>query len=199
MKKLSLLIFFLACSIRLVAQEDLLKELEQNQPQQAEYVLQIFKGTRLINGHSVESKANGDFEFIFAHRFGAINTGIHELFGMDEAYVRLGLDYGFTDNLSVSIGRNSVDKTLDGYVKYRLFRQQKGARNFPVTITGLGGMAYRATPRKNDAPVGFTRIDRLAYIAQALIARKLNSRLSLQVMPTFVHKNAVDRIREDND
>lgn len=197
MKTLPLTAFFLIYSTRIVAQEDLLKELEQNQPQRAQYVLQTFKGTRLVNGHSVETKANGDFEFIFAHRFGAINTGIYELFGMDVAYVRLGLDYGITDNLSASIGRNSVDKTLDGYVKYKLLRQHD--RNSPITITGLGGMAYRASPRKNEAPAGFTRVDRLAYVAQALIARKFNSRISLQVMPTFVHKNAVDQSREDND
>ncbi|MEX1241842.1 MAG: DUF5777 family beta-barrel protein [Cyclobacteriaceae bacterium] len=200
MKTLPLLtVLFLAYSTRVVAQEDLLKEVEQSQPQQTEYALQTFKGTRLINGHSMETKAIGDFEFIFAHRFGPLNTGIHELFGMDEAYVRLGLDYGITDNLSASIGRNSVDKTLDGYVKYKLFRQQKGARNFPVTITGLAGLAYRASPRKNEVPAGFTRVDRLAYVGQALIARKFSSRLSMQIMPTFVHKNAVDQLREDNN
>ena len=199
MKTLPLTVLFLVYSTRVVAQEDLLKEVEQSLPQQTEYALQTFKGTRLINGHSMETKAIGDFEFIFAHRFGPLNTGIHELFGMDEAYVRLGLDYGITNNMSASIGRNSVDKTLDGYVKYKLFRQQKGARNFPVTITGLAGLAYRASPRKNEVPAGFTRVDRLAYVGQALIARKFSSRLSLQIMPTIVHKNAVDQLREDNN
>ena len=186
-------------SILLVAQEDLLREVEESQPEQTQYALQTFKGTRLINGHSLETKARGDFEFIFAHRFGPINSGIFEFFGWDEAYVRLGLDYGLTDNLSASIGRNSVDKTLDGYIKYKVFRQQKGASNFPLTVTALGGVAYKASPRKNEVPEGFERIDRLAYVAQALIGRKFNSNLSFQLMPTFVHKNSVDQSLESNN
>ena len=186
-------------SINAVAQDDLLKELEQSQPVQTDYAIQTFKGTRLVNGHSVETKAGGDLEFIFAHRFGPVNKGIFELFGMDDAYVRLGLDYGISDRLSASFGRNSVDKTLDGYLKYKIARQQKGATFFPVTITGLAGTAYITTPRKADAPPGFENIDRLAYVGQLLIARKFNSRLSVQVMPTVIHKNAVDQFRERNN
>lgn len=181
------------------AQEDLLKELEENQPEETDYSFQTFKGTRLVNGHSVETKSGSELEFIFAHRFGPINGGLYELFGLDEAFVRLGLDYGITDRLSASIGRNSVDKTLDGYLKYRIARQQRGASNFPFTITGLAGTAYKASPKIDQLPDGFTSVDRLAYVAQALIARKFSSRLSLQIAPTYVHKNAVDQRFEYND
>jgi hypothetical protein len=121
------------------------------------------------------------------------------MFGLDDAYVRLGLDYGITDRLSASIGRNSVDKTVDGYLKFKLLRQQKGAHAVPVTITALAGTAYKSSPRKEDLPAGFTGVDRLAYVGQLLIARKFTPRLSLQLMPTIVHKNAVDRVRENND
>src|SRR5690606_32190593 len=126
MKKfLSILISVLVCSHYCVAQEDdLLKALEEKAPERADYTMMTFKGTRLVNGHSVETKGKGDLEFIFAHRFGPVNSGVTELFGLDDAYVRLGLDYGVTDHFSVSFGRNSVDKTLDGYVKYRVARQQ---------------------------------------------------------------------------
>jgi hypothetical protein len=181
------------------AQEDLMKELEQTQPKEVEYAFQTFKGTRLINGHSIETKSAGNLEFIFAHRFGEINGGLYELFGLDDAYVRIGLDYGITDNLSVSIGRNSVDKTVDGYAKYKLARQSSGTRNFPVTITALGGTAYKASPKKDQVPEGFKEIDRLSYVGQLLIARKFTPALSLQIMPTFIHKNAVDQSFEDND
>lgn len=198
-KTLPIFLIAFVYSICAVGQDDLLKELEQSEPAQTVYAIQTFKGTRLVNGHSVETKAKGDLEFIFAHRFGAINGGIYELFGMDDAYVRLGLDYGVTDRLSASIGRNSVDKTIDGYLKYKITRQQKGATNFPVTITGLAGAAYKSSPRKEDLPPNYENVDRLAYVAQLLIARKINSHLSLQLMPTLIHKNAVDRIREDNN
>lgn len=194
-----LLCFLLPRCESLYGQEDLLKELEGSQPQEEVYVLQTFKGTRLINGHSVETKAGGELEFIFAHRFGAVNGGIYDFFGLDDAYVRLGLDYGVTDNLSASVGRNSVDKTLDGYLKYKLLRQSAGPSSFPLTVTALGGIAYKASPKKDQVPDGFKSVDRLAYVGQILIARKLSPRLSLQLMPTFLHKNAVDQRLEDND
>lgn len=199
MKKNFLLLCCFFISTHLIAQEDLLKELEESQPPETHSSLQTFKGTRLINGHTVETKSGGDLEFIFAHRFGPINNGIFEFFGLDEAYVRLGLDYGITENLSASVGRNSVDKTVDGYLKYRIARQSTGARSFPVTITALGGTAYKVTPHKDEAPDGFANIDRLAYVAQILVARKVSSRLSAQLMPTMIHKNAVDQRMEKND
>jgi hypothetical protein len=200
MKKSTLLwLITLPYSICAVAQDDLLKELQESAPVETEYAIQTFKGTRLINGHTVETKSGGDLEFIFAHRFGSMNGGLFEMFGLDDAYVRLGLDYGITDRLSASIGRNSVDKTVDGYLKFKLLRQQKGAHAVPVTITALAGTAYKSSPRKEDLPAGFTGVDRLAYVGQLLIARKFTPRLSLQLMPTIVHKNAVDRVRENND
>jgi hypothetical protein len=185
--------------VDLFAQEDLLKELEESQPEQTDYAIQTFKGTRLVNGHSIETKTAKELEFIFAHRFGPVNRGIYDFFGLDEAYVRLGLDYGITDNLSASVGRNSVDKTVDGYLKYKLFRQRSGATVFPVTLTVLGGVAYKVSPPKDEVPDGFKNIDRLGYVGQLLIARKISPRLSLQIMPTMIHKNAVDQRLENND
>ncbi|WP_333819628.1 DUF5777 family beta-barrel protein [Ohtaekwangia sp.] len=196
MQKLFLL-FFLLPFISM-AQDDLLKELEKDSPQ-TDYTIATFKGTRLVNGHSIETKNAGTLEFIFAHRFGKINDGLYEMYGLDQAYVRLGLDYGITDNLSVSIGRNSADKIMDGYVKYKLLRQRTGSNPFPFTMTLLGGTAYSISPKKGSEPEGFKTVDRLAYTAQALIARKITSNLSLQLMPTFIHKNAVDQTKEKNN
>lgn len=197
--RIALCLCSIFCFASAIAQEDLLKELEEGQAEDTDYVIQTFKGTRLVNGHSVETKARGDLEFIFAHRFGAVNQGLYELFGFDDAYVRVGLDYGVTDHFSASIGRNSVDKSIDGYIKYKIARQSSGVSTFPVAITGLTGVVYRASPRKADLPEGYTSVDRLAYLGQLLIARKFSPRLSVQVMPTVIHKNAVDKTKENND
>jgi hypothetical protein len=199
MKRYILVLIMLASSSVVIAQDDLMKELESSQPGEVDYAFQTFKGTRIVNGHTVETKPKGTLEFIFAHRFGAINGGSYELFGLDNAYVRYGLDYGITDNLSVSYGRNSVDKTMDGYAKYKLIRQSSGTKSVPFTITALGGIAYKSSPKKENVPAGFKNIDRLAYVAQLLIARKFTPNFSLQVMPTFIHKNAVDQSLEKND
>src|SRR6187549_2150633 len=109
MKKLLLYILSFAPFTAAFCQDELMKELEQTQKNDTEYAFQTFKGTRLVNGHTVETKGQGSLEFIFSHRFGAVNGGFYEMFGLDKAHVRLGLDYGITDNLSVSIGRNSYD------------------------------------------------------------------------------------------
>ncbi|MFZ5999264.1 MAG: DUF5777 family beta-barrel protein, partial [Bacteroidota bacterium] len=184
-----LFIFSVALPSALMAQDDLLKELEQSQKAEVEYVEQTFKGTRLVNGQSVETKGKGELEFIFAHRFGPVNGGLYELFGLDQAYVRLGLEYGVTDKLGVGFGRNSVDKTMDGFVRYKILRQSKGARNIPVTVTAFANTAIRTSPKKEDSPTPINFEDRVSYTTQLLIARKFTPALSLQLMPTMVHKN----------
>ncbi|MEO5975694.1 MAG: DUF5777 family beta-barrel protein [Chryseolinea sp.] len=197
MKKL-LLIAFLATPFILKAQNDLLGELEKDSKPETEYTFATFKGTRIGNGHTIETKNKGSLEFIFGHRFGSVNGGAYEMFGLDQAYVRLGLDYGITDRLSVSIGRNSTDKTMDGYLKYRLLRQSKGKKTFPVSVTVLAGSAYKFSPKNNaDVSEDFRNVDRLSYTGQLLIARKFSPNFSLQLMPTIVHKNVVETY-EDN-
>jgi hypothetical protein len=181
------------------AQEDLLGELEKSQPKETDYTQATFKGTRLVNGHTIETKNAGSLEFIFQHRFGSIDGGLYEMFGLDEAFVRLGLDYGISDRLSVSIGRNSADKIMDGYIKFKALRQSEGEKKFPFSVTALGGLAYNIAPKKSEIPDGFKAVDRLAYVGQFLIARKFTTALSLQVMPTLIHKNAVNQGQEKND
>ena len=197
MKKIFLLLLFAPCVA--FAQDDLLAELEKETSNETDYTFATFKGTRLGNGHSIETKNAGSLEFIFAHRFGAINGGAYEMFGLDEALVRLGLDYGFTDWLSFSIGRNSFDKTMDSYLKIKALRQSTGAKSFPVSATVLLGGAYKFTPKKNtDISPEFENVDRLSYTTQLLIARKFSTNFSFQLMPTYVHKNAVTKSIEEN-
>jgi len=136
------------------AQDDLMKELEKGQQPETNYTLQTFRGTRIINGQSVETKGKGELEFIFSHRFGRINTGAYNMWGLDGndgINVRLGLEYGVTDRLSVAIGRSSSFKDYDAYFRYKLLSQSTGAKSFPVTITVIGTMVYRAFPNAADA------------------------------------------------
>ncbi len=190
MKKLIVILTLLPGFV--FAQEDLLGELDK-QTKETDYAFATFKGTRLGDGHTVETKSKNTLEFIFQHRFGALSGGAYEMFGLDQAYVRLALDYGITDRLSVSIGRNSFDKTMDGYLKYKLLRQSKGAKNFPVTVTAFANAAYKFSPKKNtDVSNDFKNVDRISYTGQLLIARKFTPNFSLQLMPTFVHKNSIN-------
>jgi len=183
------------------AQDELLKELEQNQKPETNYANQTFRGTRIVNGQSVETKGKGELEFIFAHRFNKLNSGSYHAWGFDDyALVRLGLEYGITDRLGVGFGRNSVDKTMDFYGRWKLLRQSRGARVMPVTVTAFGNAAAKMSPRKQDDPTGtLTFENRLSYTAQLLIARKFSRSVSVQLMPTMVHRNRVDKTIENND
>ena len=198
MKKNSFIFFFILLPL-IGSAQDLLSELEKEAKPTTEYTSSTFKGTRLINGQTVETKGKGALEFIFAHRFGAVNGGVYELFGLDQAYVRLGLEYGLTDRLGVGIGRNSVDKTIDSYLRYKVLRQSSGVFNMPVTVSAFGIAAVKTSPKTEDATYDIQLKDRMSYTAQLLIARKFNSILSLQLMPSFVHKNTVDKSIENND
>lgn len=195
----SIALYLVFAAIAARAQDNLMDLLDKETAPTTDYISQTFKGTRLVNGQTVETKGKGELEFIFAHRFGPINSGAYELFGLDQAYVRLGLEYGITDKLGVGFGRNSVDKTMDGYLRYKILRQSKGAVNMPVTVTGFANAAIRMSPKKEDATYSITTEDRMSYTSQLLIARKFTQNFSLQLMPTFVHKNTVDSKIEKND
>jgi Membrane bound beta barrel domain (DUF5777) len=180
------------------AQDDLLKELQESEPVKAVYAEATFKGTRAVNGHSVETKGKGELEFLISHRFGRLNSGAYEFWGLDQAFIRLGFEYGINDRLGVGVGRNSFNKIYDGYIKYKLLRQQTGVKNLPVTITAFGSGAVQSVPRSTDDPT-LVFSDRLAYTAQLHIARKFSSKLSLQLSPTIIHTNRVDQQIMKND
>ena len=197
-KKMSqsiLSLIFILISILASAQDDLLNELTKEPV--ANETIATFKGSRIINLQSVETRPKGTLEFIFSHRFGRINQGAYTLWGLDDAYVRLGLEYGITDKFGVGLGRNSIDKSFDAFMRYKVLAQQPG--KMPVTVTALGTLNYRSSPKKDESIVPITAKDRISYVGQLLIARKFTHGLSLQVNPIFVHRNTVDQQVENND
>lgn len=199
MKTNYLLLFLILLSSTLNAQDDLLDLLEQQEEPSTQYTYATFKGTRLINGHSIETVNQKELQFLISHRFGRINSGAHEFWGLDGAFIRLGLEYGLTDQLDIGVGRSSFDKTYDFFLKYKILRQSKGVRNMPVTVTGLFSTTVKTTPREDDDPtIDFQ--DRLGYAYEILIARKFSEKVSLQIMPATVHRNRIDESRfEKND
>ncbi|HUQ65792.1 MAG TPA: DUF5777 family beta-barrel protein [Flavitalea sp.] len=154
-----------------------------------------FKATHLINSQTVESPAKNDLNFIIMHRFGKLNDGAYNFFGLDNASIRLGLDYGITDKLGIGIGRSSFEKTFDGYIKFKLFEQTEGARNFPVTISLMGAINHMTLKQDTFVSAG----NKNAYITQLMIARKFSSRLSIQVLPAYIHFNRYPAFKDAKD
>ena len=160
------------------------------------YVTGTFKATHIVNTQTIESPAQNNLNFVIQHRFGAVNSGSYNFFGLDNATLRLGLDYGITDRLAVGIGRSSYLKTYDGYLKYKLLRQTEGG-GMPVSVSLLGAV----TDYTQDFPeeTYLNTKYRTAYAGELLIARKISSYLSLQVTPTWLHYNLVPTAGDKND
>ena len=157
----------------------------------AQPVAYTFKSTRVINTHSIENVAAGVLDFRIMHRFGAINGGWYELWGLDQASMRMSLDYGITPRLMVGGGRSNVGKSYDAFVKYKIIRQSEGGRGAKpfslsyVAGTILSAQRWAVPERKNYFS------SRLSYYHQLLLAKKISADLSLQITPTLLHRNLV--------
>ena len=154
-----------------------------------------FKATQIINTPTVESPGKKGLQFLIMHRFGRINEGGYALFGLDNATIRFGLDYGINDRFSIGVGRSSVDKTYDASFKWKLLRQTQN--KMPVSVS-LYELFTHTTLRYTDKPY-FTGKYRSAYESALLIARKFSSKLSLQLTPVWIHYNLVPTPQDEND
>ncbi len=176
---------------------DLLSLLGEEEPV-TNYTTATFKTTRVINMHSIENAAGGVLDFRISHRFGSVNTGLYDWFGLDVASMRMGFEYGINDRLMVGIGRSNVNKEADAFIKYKILRQSNGKKNMPITMSWFSSAVVRMakwedTNRKNYFS------SRMYYCHQLLIARKFNESLSIQIAPTMVHRNLVKDSTIKND
>lgn len=161
------------------------------------YAYALFKSTRIINGQSVEIAPKGEMILTISHHFGRINSGISNFFGLDQSTVRLGLEYGITDQIGIGIGRSSFNKMVDGGLKVRLIRQQAGAKRFPVTMVWYSSVNVKTLPWSQPERE-YLFAHRIAYAHQLLIARKFSPDLTLQLTPSLIHFNLVPLERDYN-
>jgi hypothetical protein len=177
-----------------------IKAKNQNKTQ---YTEATFKTTRLIDGHTVETTQGGVLDLKISHRFGQLNDGFYNMFGLDVASIRIGMDYGLTNRLTIGGGRSSYQKQYDGFLKYRLLRQSEGKKNMPVSVTLLAALMFEtdtiAMKNEKNIQVVPTTAEKFSYAYQILIARKFSPNFSLQLMPSLVHENLVDSSFNSND
>jgi hypothetical protein len=202
-KKNTLLFPLLLVSTIVHAQDDLLSILEKDAKAVKEPVIASFKGTRLINLHTIETLGKGSLDFRISHRFGDFSSNAYNFWGLDgPANIRLGLDYSLTDRFAFGIGRSSYGKMIDGFLKYRILRQTTD-NAMPLSITGVAGMNITAERDATEAVTGINRYryfpSRISYIFQLLMARKFNKNLTLQLSPVLIHYNLVTLTNDKND
>lgn len=182
----------------LYAQNDLLEMLDSAVKPVRVPVDATFKSTRVINCHSIERMQAGDLEFHVSHRFGLINSGFKKFFGLDESSSYISLEYGITDWLEAGLGRATVDAYFNGFIKLSPVRQSKGKLAMPVSASIYLG-AMTTTMDYPDPQWVVDAVHRRSYVAQVLVARKFSPWLSLQLSPTFVHRNMVATPQDPND
>lgn len=180
------------------AQNDLMDMLNDNSKPEINYTTATFKSTRLMNGHSNERMPAGQLDFRISHRFGTINSGLYEYFGLDQSNVHFGFDYGIFDWLMIGIGRGTYEKTYDGFLKFTIFRQSSGARVMPVSVSWLSSVSATSLRWTDTTRTNYFS-SRLSYVNQLIIARKISPAISVMLAPAFVHRNLVATELDPND
>lgn len=191
--------------------DDLMNMLEEegNAAPKKEYVTATFKSTRVINGHSIENTPKGVLDFRVSHRFGSVNSGLKDFFGLDAANTMIGFDYGVTDWLMIGFNRSTYQKEIGGFAKVKLLRQTEN-NSMPVSLSYMGGVSAQTMPAPAysavvDSATGDTVVpkyyfsNRLYFVNQLILAKKFSNAFSLQLMPTHIHYNLVPTADEPND
>ena len=193
-----IILFFVLCiSFNSFAQNNggLLDELEAESVNNSE-VTSAFKTLKIVNLESTKLAAKGDLFFIISHRFGSMKGGAKEFLGLDQATIRLSLFYGLTDWLTIGGSRSSFQKVYDVTAKYKLIQQK--TRGFPVTIVGFNAASVNTALSRVNIPL-LKYENRLSYLSELLISKKIGRSLSLEVAPIYLHENYVANDLQDNN
>jgi len=197
--KVFIISMFLLLMLNLtVNAQDELMDLLGNEEPSTEILTATFKTNRIVLGQSIENPAEGVLMFLIQHHFGRVNSGSYEFFGLDQATIRLGLEYGITPKLAVGMGRSSYNKTFDGFVKYKILRQSKGPGSIPLSLSYFGSTALNSLKWADPERENYAS-SRYQFTHQLLIARQFSPAVSLQLTPTFIHKNLVATSEDKND
>jgi len=165
-------------------------------------VFETFKDTRVINTHSVEVLKHRNLDFRIGHRFGDLlgdNGGWPTFYGLEIAQdVLFGFEYGVSDQLTIGLSRTKgsgpLKQLINGTLKYRILHQSTGEKPMPVSLTVLGIGTFSTMQKSKDPDlINFFEetAHRLVYGGQILIARKFSSGFSLQLVPSYIHRNIV--------
>ena len=193
MKKNILLVLICCCAYSIRAQD---------------YVSRTFKDTRVINIQSVEMLKKRMLDIRIGHRFGDLlgdNGGWQSFFGLENAAdIMIGADYGLNDDFSIGLfrskGTGDLTQLLNGVLKYRVVRQVEGKTPVSLVLVSVGTMS---TMQKDENSTGLNRFEkfshRMSYTLQFLVGKKFSDRFSLQLVPSYTHRNVVKLNLDVND
>jgi Membrane bound beta barrel domain (DUF5777) len=198
MRRLSLIFLLSLIASGIFAQDDLMNIIDKNSTPEINYTTATFKSTRVLNGHSIERMVPGQLDVRISHRFGTLNSGGYNFFGLDQSNIHLSLEYGILKWLMVGVGRVSIEKIFDGFAKFSILRQSSGAKVMPVSVSVLTSVTLKTLKFADQNRTNYFS-SRLAYVTQILVARKISQALSIQLTPSYIHRNLVATELDPND
>lgn len=188
-KRLWLLLFLAACGLGQAMAQDSTAAAEKPVKKRS-YVRNTFYGDRIIDNQTVMVPIKGTLGFEIEHRFGTVNNGASDLFGLFAgANMRLGMSYVPLTNLEIGLGVSNYNTQVDGNLKYALLKQTKD-NAIPVSVTYYGVVAMDTRKKSPSIPI-VTSSDRFDYFNQILVARKITTALSAQVGISYTHVNNI--------
>jgi len=174
------------------------------------FVQKTFESTSLITSQTVEQPPANGFEFNLQHRFGRVDLNdepLHKFFGLDlVSNIRFGFIFPVFEWWSLGTGRTKYGKNYDFDTKFTVLRQTKDWKT-PVSLS----LYLNTAIMTDDFPIiqdnsyfddGTTPFEykfrhRVSYNAQVILASKFNRWLSVQLTPTFIHRNLVEPDEEN--
>jgi hypothetical protein len=180
------------------ATQDLESMLDETMQEEETIEPAIFRSSTIVNSHSVNMLPAGTLDFRIEHRFGKINGGAYELFGLDNANIHFSFEYGFADWLMAGAGRGTYEKTYDGFVRIKPLTQQSGAETFPFSLAWQSSV-YVNTLRFLADLDDFSFAQRLEHVHQLMIARRFGDVISVQLMPSYLRRTPVPSLPEQTD
>ncbi len=163
------------------------------------------KSLRIINMQGATGLPKGEWELFIQHRFGTFGTGAYNWYGLDQSYMRIGLDAGLSERLTVGVSRSSMNKIADGYFKYQFKGKAKaspkkdGDSKSEVTAAWYSNVSINTQARASISPEPFYYSNRLRFVNTIIISKNINDRLLIALTPSLVHVNLVDLANESND
>jgi opacity protein-like surface antigen len=200
MKRIYLILALAGCCYTpvLAQPDDLEAQLLGEMGATTDYAVSIFLSENIVNGQSTVLRERNNLAVRFKHHFDPLKVGADEAFGFNRASVYAEVGYAPADWMNIAMGYGTHNHSLNGSAKLRVLRQSTGKVFMPVNLSLFGAVNYR-TLRYGMAALNDNFVGRLDYVAQALISRRMGSLISLQLAPTFVHRNLTERHADPNN
>lgn len=149
---------------------------------------EVFLTMSLITMATTSNLERNNMNSTIMHNFGLVSGGISDFWGLDNgAAVRLGIDYGITDKLSVGIGRTSREDNVDLRFKYTVLNQMKSGK-IPVEVAIKGDIGINT---QKESRFDYSFQERINTFASVAVSRKFSDAFSFQVAPMISNFNTV--------